>query len=260
MVWLRNATQATSPLLDLVRKFGAANADAIDVLRATLPHWRKIRREFEIILEYEWWGRAWVIQKIVVARVVVIQRGPHEVEWEAPQKCLTYPSFLDDEFNRFNALLFAADVQELRTEESSHEPILNTLLGLAFRFQFQSATFGSDKLYALLGLLRPGSPLLLIPDYGMLPEDVFLQFAVSCIVNNKNLTVIALAAGTEFRDVSWCRDWRFSYDGWFDTIGEATRPPHERAFSASGSQPPVFKVHIGRRMLSLKGYQVNTIE
>jgi hypothetical protein len=94
----------------------------------------------------------------------------------------------------------------------------------------------------------------------MLPENVFLQFAVSCLVNNKNLTVIVLSAGTELQDVSWCRDWRFSHDGWFDTIGLATRPPHQRAFSASGPQPPVFKVDIGRRMLSLKGYQIDTIE
>lgn len=75
--------------------------DTIRKDRATLPHWRHIRREFETIFEYEWWGRAWIIQEIVVGRIVVIQQGPHQVEWEALHKLLTYNPFFDDEFNEF---------------------------------------------------------------------------------------------------------------------------------------------------------------
>jgi hypothetical protein len=199
----------------------------------------------------------------VVSRDVVVQRGSHQIHWEAFQKLLAYAPFQEDEFGTFYAPLFAEEVEELRKEETADESMSNTLLGLVYRFRFQSATFGSDKIYALLGLLKPDNPSLAVPDYKKSPEEVFLQSTVSCLRHNNDLSVLKLAAGTALQGVSWCRDWRFPHDGFFATQGLGTRMKHpclDRPFSASGSQGPLFDADLSYRVLSLQGYEVDTIE
>ncbi|CAO2649679.1 Nn.00g009710.m01.CDS01 [Neocucurbitaria sp. VM-36] len=263
IVWLGKGTKATSPAFDLVRQFSALDQDTTETFwkdHTKSSHWKRSRREFDRILRNEWWSRAWIIQEVVVGHNVVMQRGPEQIDWEALHKLLTYKPFLEEGFYHLEAPLFAEDIQEIRTEQRANEPISNTLLGLTYRFRFQAATFGSDKIYALLGLLKADNPSLIKPEYDKRPEVVFLQFTISCLEHNKNLTAIVLAAGTELQGVSWCRDWRFTNDGSFETDGLTTHPPANRKYAASGTQPPIYQADISRRLLSLQGYVVDTID
>lgn len=123
-----------------------------------------------------------------------MQIGSHPIQWDVLSKFLYCDAFWD-KFPGNDTLLFVQDVLELRSRPGSDEAISSTLFGLAYRFRVQSATFGSDKLYALLGLLESDNPRLLIPDYSQSPNDVFLAFVPSYLAHSKNLTVVALAAG-----------------------------------------------------------------
>ncbi|KAF2124508.1 HET-domain-containing protein [Dothidotthia symphoricarpi CBS 119687] len=261
VVWLGEQTSATAAAFSFVRQFDAAEPETRDVMwkdRATLPRWNRIRREFSHILEYEWWGRAWIIQEIVMAKDVVMQRGAHQVKWETLHKLLTYTPFRHDEFGHLVATGFAEQIEDVRSGNHVNDLSINdTLLGMAYRFRFQSATFGSDKIYALLGLLKSDNPTLLTPDYSLPPEDVFLQFTISSLQHNKDLTVIVDAAGVELPGVSWCRDWGSNDDGWFDVV-QFTKSGLN--YSASDSHPAVFKADIPRRILSLQGYDIDTIK
>ena len=134
-----------------------------------------------------------------------------------------------------------------------------TLGDLVIQFRLQSATFGSDKIYALLGLLKPDDPSLITPDYNKSPDEVFLQFTQSCLLTMKSLDVLSLAPGTALQGVSWCRDWRLNHNGSFETYElSALEPP--RPFSASGSHQPVFEVHLEYPVLSIRGYIADTVE
>ncbi|CAN9385480.1 unnamed protein product [Alternaria alternata] len=73
------------------------------------------------------------------------------------------------------------------------------MLDLVERFRGQSATFGPDKIYSLMGLVQAGQPSLLEADYTMTPEKIFMQFTVSCLRCYGNLRVLGLAANAELR-------------------------------------------------------------
>jgi hypothetical protein len=262
VVWLGNAAKDTSLTFDLVRQCHMADTDTIDTLwmdRTSSLQRKSIRHEFARIFMYEWWKRSWIIQEVVVGHNVVMQRGPHHVEWNALQTVVTHTTFREIVLDGLKAPLFAMVVQGLRTEERADEPVLPTLLDLVYNFRFQSATFGSDKIYALLGLPRSDNSSLLIPDYSLSPEEVFLRFTVFCIEQYKDLTILALATGTELQGVSWCRDWRFTDDGSFESVLLAKHPITANSCSASGSRAPAFKADLSRRILSIQGYEVDTI-
>ncbi|KAH7066085.1 heterokaryon incompatibility protein-domain-containing protein [Paraphoma chrysanthemicola] len=260
IIWLGKARKATRYTFDFIRGFNDTGGSVVRWKdRTRVPRWQSIRRELENLLQYEWWERAWIIQEVVVSETVVVQRGSHQVGWDSLHDLVTYLPFSDEFPHLEKVAQFAEDIQELRTGETATEPISNTLLGLAYRFRYQSATFGSDKVYALMGLLRSNNSTLLQPDYNKLPEDVFVDFTISALRNNQNLTAVALAAGAELQGVSWCRDWRFNHDGAFETFWFSAHLPPGRPYLASGTHPPVLEANIEARELSLKGFPVDTI-
>jgi hypothetical protein len=153
----------------------------------------------------------------------------------------------------------ARHVQNLRSKEPVDQHIRGSLLGLVYRFRSQAATFGSDKIYALMGLLEKNNPTLLAPDYNATPEAVFMQLTISSLEHNKTLTAIALAAGVELQGISWCRDWRLNWGNIFEVLWFSTYPPPTGPYTASGTQPPVYSIDYQRRLLSLQGYESDTV-
>jgi hypothetical protein len=172
---------------------------------------------------------------------------------------LNIPHFIDGLPDVTVAVNVTRDVQNLRSEEPVDPHARDSLLGLVYRFRSQSATFGSDKIYALMGLLENNHPSLLTPDYDATPEAVFIQLTISSLEHNKTLTAIALAAGAELQGISWCRDWRLNWGYIFEVLWFSTHPPPTGAYTASGTQPPVYSVDYQRRLLSLQGYELDTV-
>lgn len=61
IVWLGPGTKATASTFQFVEQLIASGSqEASWKVCLRFPQWRRIRREIEDILEYEWWGRAWV--------------------------------------------------------------------------------------------------------------------------------------------------------------------------------------------------------
>ena len=258
IVWLGKSSSSTSRAFDLIKELGTANNEANDLLWAqwtSSTEWRSLKREFNSILEHCWWTRAWIIQEVVLGRHVLVQRGAHKVEWEQLHEIVNCTRFNEDFDGYGHVVGFIQYIQELR----SGEPSSRTLFDLAYNFRHQSATFGSDKLYALLGLLSPTGPTLFLPDYSKAPEDVFVEFTLSCLEQSKSLGIIALAAGAELQGVSWCRDWRFENDGFSPTLWFSMYIPPHKEYSASGNHPVSFNADTFRRVLSLQGFTIDTI-
>lgn len=214
---------------------------------------RSVKREYRNILNHGWWSRTWTIQEAVISKVVVLQRGPEELPWD---------SFLDllpfTELKRQKTTInFAQELQRLRVQARGLDSTASASLPqLVHAFRFQQATFGSDKIYALLGLLAPDQPVLTTPDYSKTPEHVFMEFTVACIEYSHDLTPLALAAGNAIQGVSWCRDWRILSDGHHPTVRLLN--PH-RPYSASGTFRLECKVDIQQSMLLLRGFAADEV-
>ena len=109
------------------------------------------------------------------------------------------------------------------------------------------------------GLLHVSTPTRLNPDYSKRPEQVFVEFAISCIGQRNDLLPLSLVAGWEVPGISRCRDWRFNRDETNPTRSFAMHPPLHRNYSAYGDRPFWFAVDIKRRILSVRGFEVDRI-
>lgn len=263
VVWLGEAAPATGSLFEFVQQFGIAKTEEIETLwdnHTMQPTWISMRAEYLRIFEHGWWGRAWVIQEVVVGRHVVIHCGPFQDDWEAVHKLFTYSPFANGLFSNYRAPLSTKYIQSLREEANDAEDSNVALGDLVIRFRRQLATFGSDKIYALLGLLQSDNPSLIMPDYSKPPDEVFLQFTESCLVHMRNLDILSYAPGAQLHDASWCRDWRLSYD--YPFILKAKRLldlESSKPFSASGRDPPHFVIDLEHRILAVAGYKINVV-
>ena len=65
-----------------------------------------------------------------------------------------------------------------------------TLANILTKTQDLSFSNPRDGIYALLGLAVDGEDPLLLPDYGLSPEDVFLRTATCLIVKQNSLELL----------------------------------------------------------------------
>lgn len=94
LVWLGKGTKSTKPTFDFVARFNDASVNDPDTLwqeRDRNPLIKGIGKEFNNILECEWWERAWIVQEVVVGQRVIVQRRLHQVERECLYNLLAYP-------------------------------------------------------------------------------------------------------------------------------------------------------------------------
>ncbi|KAI9151566.1 Heterokaryon incompatibility protein [Paramyrothecium foliicola] len=262
-VWLGKAEATTKDFLQSIQQYNDISREEKEAwCRAFIdsPDHQQTWAAFRSIAENEWWNRAWIIQEVVMGKHVIVQVGSHHIDWEVFVNFITSEIGMDS--CPTTAPLFASSIKELRSDIHGLEAIPTTFMDLAYRFRTQSATFGSDKLYALLGLIRPTSPTDFRPDYSKSPTEVFLDFTVYCLENNR-LSVIAIVQGTELEGISWCRDWRLNRDGPFSaTCMSISQPGNEYqrgGFCASDNHNVEFKVDLPQRVLSLKGFHMDTI-
>jgi hypothetical protein len=266
IVWLGESSASTSKAFDFVEEISGLSEEEKESLwqqKSASDQWKQVQSEFMKILSHDWWTRAWIIQEVVAARRVFMQRGNHTVRWEDLFHLINYPLFYNSFGPKFpyEVISFGKKVQELRVEATSDQASSgSTLLSLAYHFRHQAATFGSDKIYALLGLLRDGNPTRIIPDYRKQPEEIFLHFTISCLEYNKNLIAVALASGAELHGISWCRDWRFQGEGLFAVRWFSTHKSPHKTYSAAGDYPVEYKYDATRPgVLSVRGFQVDFI-
>jgi hypothetical protein len=261
IVWLGDSTSGTAYVFDLAQGIDAADMDIekenlLWSEKTASRRWRTDRREVHHILDHDWWTRVWIIQEVVSGSDVTMRRGGHEIAWDAFRRLLACNRFRKTFWYRqqLQTICFAQNIQDLRQKRESPEASSEILLGLALRFHNQSATFGSDKLYGLMGLLESDNPTAIVPDYTKRPEDVFVNFSMSCIANSKTLDVIALASVVSLQDVTWCCDWEARHAGFHSVL--SIDPPNsegQEQFSASGTHQPIHVFDSLRCILSLKG-------
>lgn len=261
IVWLGPATNTTLTAFAFLEDFNTSTSylrcqSRLHGTAPTLsPHWKSTKKEVLSILSHEWFRRAWVIQEVIVAQQVNIRRGASELQWEKLYLFLNSADFREH-FDS-TASTFIKDIQELRAKHASDQTVAPNILDLVCRFRRQSATFGSDKIYSLLGLLRDGYNWGIRPDYGKAPETVFAEFTVSCIQQH-GLFAVSVAPTAPLTEISWSRDWRVEHDT-LETAKVLSSSSPPRGWSADGHCPAIFTTDISRGILSLRGFEIHEV-
>ncbi|KAI3316945.1 heterokaryon incompatibility protein-domain-containing protein [Xylariaceae sp. AK1471] len=275
-VWLGPGSRITAAAFDLVRQLGNAatidgDRDRLWTAATSAKDWWSTKKVFRRVLSHAWWTRVWIIQEAVVAQRVVVQEGSHQVEWDKLLTLFEYSPFQELFQAKTPSILFAINVQDLRKSllvnnnvDANAEP--NTLLDLVYQFRHQSATLGSDRIYAVLGLLQPDQVSSVSPDYSKSSEEVFLDFTIACLEETKSLSIVALASGTAIQGTSWCRDWRIPNDGFglspFEFFSGYDIYNPSKDYSATGTSVPqvvVVDLNPKRRVLKVKGFELDIV-
>ncbi|MCJ1320933.1 hypothetical protein MMC15_006274 [Xylographa vitiligo] len=170
------------------------------------------------LLSRSWFQRVWVVQEVALAKHAMVQIGSRTAPWDWFVKAarvvqehmvccaeIIHP-FMDgrggDYFLSYRDCWASILALEIGTRDKS-------TLHMALRlFYNRQSTDPRDKVYALLGLMKP-SERLVLPDYDLSPSQVYEETASKIMDFSKNLSV--LMDIDEFAgDVhvpSWCPDW-----------------------------------------------------
>lgn len=192
-------------------------------------------------LSRPWFGRAWVIQEVILAQEAVVRCGHHEMDWETFSYfvCDFRYAYLEDAWNGVISRSIFFD-EELERSYHRHNEVVNgsRLLNLPFLIvairtarrknrrmnlcellkyaRLQDATDSRDKVYSILGLLDDEERAYLPkPDYSSHFLSVFSTWARASIMETSALAVLAAvhqykeATWSLPRDLpSWVPDWR----------------------------------------------------
>ncbi|KAM5345709.1 hypothetical protein ACJ41O_011570 [Fusarium nematophilum] len=139
-----------------------------------------------------WWARVWTVQEAVLPKRLAVHWGPLSIPWDrttqAAHTWTTYgPPHLWDRFREpycsFLHGLMALIIWLVIAKQGGDGPA-----ELVQRWRFREATDPRDKIYALLGLYKPGQlPTIEKCDYNMSAADVFCELTFDMIRSSKSL-------------------------------------------------------------------------
>ena len=171
------------------------------------------------IFRKTWWSRLWVVQEVLMAKTPpMIGCGRKWVSWIAFQKAMMNLALNKTDSDNFlenpaAMLNFCA----MPTPYSTHKPqqrewwqkIENVLNATSDR----DATEPHDKIFALLGLIDPGTAQRLVVDYSRPCSETYQTAMVCALESAPNLDYLIHAMRSKRLDVpSWCVD--FSHPNW----------------------------------------------
>lgn len=149
------------------------------------PHYRgPTLAAFRRLCWRPWFFRTWVIQEKALSKEAIICCGSDSAPWE---DIFRPTGFLDDVYHPLRGLDHKSRGHQLgqlypSTEDKEYEKLLTYS-------QFCHANDPKDKVYGILGLLKPG---LVKVDYGLDVQEIYRKFAQVIIQNNGKIHLLNL--------------------------------------------------------------------
>ncbi|KAI1172249.1 heterokaryon incompatibility protein-domain-containing protein [Nemania sp. FL0916] len=147
--------------------------------------WEALRALYSL----PWFTRLWVVQEIALARKAVCQIGVHSVpadtitlaaRWMVHRR---YPKHFDYD-----------EVEGIENASSMYKPTLRSLSNQLRRMHRQRCADPRDRVYGLLGLLRPKVASAITPDYTLPLVNVYSSALRLAFEEDQNLNMLQLAA------------------------------------------------------------------
>jgi hypothetical protein len=201
--------------------------------------WERHGHLFEILRQLmhgpitPWWGRIWVVQKVILPPEVTVMHGTISAPWsmfsKAASRCFHHihhccakdaenipcdilnvlidfsERVLDIEKMRSMRKAGITDLihaSSLPTNRASHEVSeRSSLISLLRRFRNRKATDPRDKVYALLSLAQQ--------NYTLSEVEVYTRASLESIYASASLSVLSIDVARKYRQdlPSWVPDW-----------------------------------------------------
>ncbi|KAI4191071.1 MAG: hypothetical protein L6R41_000386 [Letrouitia leprolyta] len=225
LVWLGESDKDIRMAMDCIKRLEAPGyLDPNQVASFYAP----CEAGLDKLFRKPWWSRLWVVQEVLMARnPPMVGCGRKWVSWTAFQKALMNLALNKTDRDNFlqnpNAKL---NFGIMPTPYSTHNPEqrlwwqqLEVVLNAT---SDRDATEPHDKIFALLGLMKPSTAARIVVDYDQ-PCSILYQTVTVCVIESAP-TVDFLFHATKHKRLnlpSWCVDFsqvnwnQFSYgQGW----------------------------------------------
>ncbi|OMP88004.1 Heterokaryon incompatibility protein 6, OR allele [Diplodia seriata] len=209
LIWVGEEDEHTAPAIRQFLEWGA---------KRPMRHpggWRySIAEDLGAVQRFtsrQWFHRVWTFQEVCLSPDADIICGRFRLSWmcvlEAAWK-LASRSMLQSTFGRaadsmFALVLFSPLIEgrERRTPE---------LLDLLRLGRNREATDDRDKVFGILGLLRPEEEAVIIPDYSMDVTELYVHCARTILTSGRDLRLLTSCLGPAQSQSlpSWVPDWR----------------------------------------------------
>lgn len=163
------------------------------------------------LLQRPWFRRAWVVQEVAVAQATTLLIGSHPFSLVDIDYLVSLTALAEREADEIpcpgtqfrHSEPFQCFHQMIHQRERYHDPGTNEHI---FTFLCRvaglcQATDGRDMVYAFLGLYQRNQSLLIVPDYSLPIEVVFMKLAKALMAESQTLDIFAAVNGRDFSSV-----------------------------------------------------------
>ncbi|KAI0164377.1 HET-domain-containing protein [Hypoxylon sp. FL1284] len=268
IIWLGSADSFTRPAWELIRALSCLSDDDLTRIK---PHENENKHNIRVLghtnspknwmalgllFERRWFGRAWVVQELVLAQSTTVLCGRYVFDWESIAKVSHFMSKRIP-MNMANSLLYKGPTKLAAIKKGVRAGTGNILLYSLIRCRTYDATLHKDKVYSLLGLAKLAGedyPDYLKCDYKRDVAGIYTDIARYIIESSDDLHILAHAEGDEFRErpglPTWVPDWSVRKDVGLRITGY-------KRYLAAGTLPRL-AIQDGNT-LTVRGFELDTI-
>lgn len=176
----------------------------------------KIWQSVRLIWSRPWFYRLWVIQEVAVSKRIIVHCGhsPNsEINWPDIVAAAACAFELGVFYVVGNYSSFGASIEIMRKQRLGGNA--TSLTSMLIEFSHYQATESKDKVFALVGLASELDRKIIVPDYNLTVESVYLNTTVSILERSRNLDILCAVnkcfdGEVEARGLglpSWIRDY-----------------------------------------------------
>jgi hypothetical protein len=234
--------------------------------------WKLVWWDLFALLERPWFQRVWIVHELVVSPHPIIACGRDQLLWSQLWDAISYVTTIAA--TRLPAyaaakprVLLLNNLQQMRQRFQAGNSRPSVVEVLLYNRNAET-TDARDHIFAFYGLLPPGSPASLIPDYGkkLSCDELYRKVAVDLMHHEGGLNLLSITSVMRPTTTpylpTWAPDWSangpaecFLTRYYITDFSPDLRP----TYRASGNSvcEPTFDDE--ERRLLLKGYTVGTI-
>ncbi|KAK8017488.1 heterokaryon incompatibility protein [Apiospora rasikravindrae] len=201
--------QTTNGFEDLALHFYGTGTSGFRYSEAALPDgcdWEAIRAVYSL----PWFTRLWVVQEIGLARKATCYIGKSTIDAETLTLSARWMVH-----RRYTRHFGGQEIEGIENASSMYRPVGRPLSNQLRRMHRQNCKDPRDRVYGLLGLLRPSIATAIIPDYNKSLVQVYADAIHVAIEEDRTLALLHFA--------TWYVDAPVRYKQWFRYLCEQAR-------------------------------------
>jgi hypothetical protein len=181
--------QATNGLADLkAHLYGTDGSTGFKYSDAALPEhcdWKALK----VLYSLPWFTRLWVVQEVALARKAICHISQHSVAAEILTLAARWMVH-----RRYAKHFSGTEIEGIENASSMYDPTFRPLSNQLRRMHRQRCEDPRDRVYGLLGILKPHVAEAIVPDYTLLTVEVYARALRVAFEEDGNLNILQFVA------------------------------------------------------------------